>query len=366
MTERPVAIPLLNVNEDRVLVVKVLVSEGERLREGTPVALIETTKATVDVIAPCAGVVRKVVAAEGREMKVGEAICHIAVEALEAVAKELQEIEPAASPMPAAGGVHVTAKARLRAAELGVNIAQVPPVAGRVGVAEVEAYASRLLQPAAEAALPTSRKTVIIGGGRHAACILDAAAAAGYEIIGCVDSVKPVGHVVGGGVQVIGPIEMLESLRKEGVTTALIGVGGVTDNRPRARLFDQAVQLGFALPPVIHPAAYVAHGVTIGPGSVVLAQASIGPEARVGVNVIVNQGAIVCHHCRLDDHAHVAPGGILAGGCVMGRGSTLGMGATLFMNVQVGQWCLIYNGVSVVTNVPDNTVIKKDLSTAGD
>lgn len=367
MPSIPVVIPRINANEDRVLVVKICVREGDTMAAAATLAVVETTKATFEIPAPCSGIVRGMEAVEGKELPVGGTLCSIVTEerteALHAHPAPLpargMETSLAPAPMPAAER-HVTAKARLRAAELGVDVERVPDVAGRVGVAEVEAYGNTVRPaPAGKIVAAGPLRTVIVGGGRHAACVIDAAVGASLELIGCVDSVKPAGHAVAGGLKILGPIEMLETLRGEGVQAALIGVGGADDNRPRCRLFEKTVQLGFQLPPLIHPSAYVARAVPLGPGSIVLAKASIGPECWIGANVIVNQGSIVCHHSIVEDHAHITPGGILAGGCRIGRGATIGMGAAVYMNVAVGAWALVYNGVSVVMDVPAHAVVKR-------
>lgn len=200
-------------------------------------------------------------------------------------------------------------------------------------------------------------QAVILGGGRHATCVIDGLRNSGYDLVGCVDDVKPAGYEVFAGLEVLGSMNILEELWREGVRIAFMGVGGV-DNRPRAELFKRVSEMGFTFPFVIHPEAYVASGVTIGPGTVVLPKASIGPLSKIGANVIINQGSIVSHHSVLEDHSNIAPGGILAGGCQIGSGSTVGMGATVFMDVKVGKWCLVCNGVSVIKNVPDETVLK--------
>lgn len=204
----------------------------------------------------------------------------------------------------------------------------------------------------------TSVRAVVLGGGRHAACVIDALACSGYELIGCVDSVKSKGHSVFAGLKVLGPIDILENLWQEGVRIAIMGVGGAVSNQPRAELFQKVSEMGFTLPCVIHPEAYVARGVPIGPGTAVLPKASIGPLSRIGADVIVNQGSIITHHCIVEDHAHIGPGGTLGGGCRIGTGSTIGMGATIFADVTVGRWSLVQMGVTVVSDVPDLVTVK--------
>jgi pyruvate carboxylase subunit B len=59
------------------LVVKVEVSQGQRVRLGEGVVVIEAMKMENELRAPCAGIVEEVKATEGREVKSGELLCVI-------------------------------------------------------------------------------------------------------------------------------------------------------------------------------------------------------------------------------------------------------------------------------------------------
>ena len=352
MHSYPVIIPRLNANEDRVVLVDYFVKEGDRVEAGQTVALVETTKAAVEIASPAAGIIRGISLERGTEIAVGAILCHVAGPPVEGIAEET-----AVAVNSEESELHITVKARMRASELGVDLSLVQPVQQRIGLAEVEAFAEMRKANSMGKALTTQR-AVIVGGGRHSAGIIDAAAGLGYHLIGCVDSVLPSGTATDGGLTVIGSEDLLESLFKHGVTTAFIGVGGATDNTPRTKLYSRLRDIGFHLPPLIHPTAYVAPGVSIGPGSVVLAKAGIGPNCVIGANAIINQGVIVCHDCVIEDHVHLAPGAILAGACMIKTGATIGMGATIYVNVVVGEGALVYNNVPVMANVAPQTIVK--------
>jgi len=287
-----VPVPLLNANEDRVTLVTLAVTDGDVVRTGDRLATVETSKATADIVAPCRGVVRGVKVTDGAELKVGSTLCTI------------EESEP-------------------------VEAMPDHPEIGRY-------------------------RAVVIGGGRHAACVLDALGGSGFDVIGCLDDVKMIGFEVIPGAKVIDRIDHFDDLCHDSLGV-FIGVGGATDNEPRAKLFDRLARAGATFPPLVHRTAHVAPGVILGPGTVVLANATIGPGCVFGGNTIINQGANVCHHCTIGDHVHLAPGSILAGGCRIGTGSTVGMAATVFIDVEIGRWCLVDNGVAVTNNLADRT-----------
>ena len=58
----------------------------------------------------------------------------------------------------------------------------------------------------------------------------------------------------------------LPRLLADGVEGACLGIGGIGDNGPRARLYERLRELGFALPTVVHARAVVAGSATIGAG----------------------------------------------------------------------------------------------------
>lgn len=195
-------------------------------------------------------------------------------------------------------------------------------------------------------------RAVILGAGGHAANIVDALQGSGVEIVGATDRSLPVGHLLCGGVRVIGSDGLLPALRADGIEAAYIGVGGATDNRPRRRLFEHALALGFSVPALVHPSAVVGIDSVVEAGAQVLAQAGIGPCCRIGRNALINQGAVVCHHTTVGDHAHIGPGAMLAGTVTIGAEATVGMGAAILLGRSVGAGCLVHMTATVTRDLP--------------
>lgn len=346
--------PRLNANEDQMQVIEVLVADGQRVQEGDLLFILETTKAANDVLAPATGVVEGVRLKAGDFIEVGATLCELSA------GGDLMAASGASgdTATTASEEVQITAKARKVASDLGVALATVKPVGNRIGEAEVRAAAARPPAPApARMFLTNSRRAVIIGGGGHAACLIDALDGAGYTIIGCVDERLEAGHPVCAGVSVIGRKAELASLLKDGVRYAFIGVGGAQSNLPRRRLFEEVIGLGFVVPAVIHPSATVSKDVRLADGCQVLSGVTIGPRCMLGANVVVNQGSILCHDSIVHDHAHLTPGSIVAGGVTIGAETTLGMGATVLFGLKVGARCLVHNGAAIATDVADDTVV---------
>jgi sugar O-acyltransferase (sialic acid O-acetyltransferase NeuD family) len=202
---------------------------------------------------------------------------------------------------------------------------------------------------------------VIFGGGGHAAVIVDALAGRGYQVVGCIDDdPRAEGSEVLNGISVLGDRARLPGLLGERVEFAFIGIGGATSNQARSDIFELLCQLGFRLPALIHGAAYVSASSTIGAGTVVLPGAVVGPRCRIGSNVIVNQGAQVCHDTVIGDGCHITPGALIAGDCRIGAATTIGMGAAVLFGTRIGASCLVHNNATVNSNVPDCTEVHRD------
>jgi sugar O-acyltransferase (sialic acid O-acetyltransferase NeuD family) len=344
MSSVDVVVPRLNANEDQVLVASVLAKAGTRVAEGDLLFVLETTKASSEVLAPADGEVTAVNAKSGQMVDVGAVLC--------VVGEGAAGVVSAGSATD--GEVKITAKAQLRAKELGIDVGLVPAVEGRVGVAEVEAFAAAHGKDKAPGPRLTTAQAVMIGGGGHAATLADALEGSGWDLVGALDDGLAVGTVVTPGLSVIGGDGLLPDLFARGVRTAFVGVGGATSPAVRRKIYEMLLAHGFHLPPIVHRTAHLGVDVKLGPATYVLPGATIGPRCRIGANVIVNSGSIVCHDSQIEDHVHITPGAILAGTVRVGEGSTIGMAATVLFGSKIGRGTVIHNSAAVAGDVGDN------------
>ena len=201
-------------------------------------------------------------------------------------------------------------------------------------------------------------KVVVVGAGGHARSVLDAISASGeHEAVACTDPRPELRGTLLDGVPVAGDDGELAALLTSGVEGGCLGIGGTGDNSLRARLFAQLVELGFALPCIVHPRAWVASHARLGPGTVIIAGACVGPGAAVGADVIVNSGAVVEHDCRIADHVHVASGAVLSGGVTVEEAAHVGAGAVVLQGVRIGPRAVVGAGAVVIRDVRAGTVV---------
>jgi len=195
-------------------------------------------------------------------------------------------------------------------------------------------------------------RCVIIGGGGHAAVVIDAMLVSGAATPLAIVDADPGQHgrdVL--GIPIVGGDGELDRLAGDGANAFVVGLGTIGAPAPRQALFELGLAKNLQPVSVIHPRAAVAPSVAIGAGSVVFAQAAVNPLATVGRNAIVNTGAIVEHHCRLGDGVHVATGAAMGGDVSIGDGAHVGAGAVIRQGVSVGAGAVIGAGAVVVADV---------------
>jgi pyruvate dehydrogenase E2 component (dihydrolipoamide acetyltransferase) len=140
----PLHTPRINNNDDTVRLAKVFVKIGGSVRQGDPVADIETDKATFTVEAEGDGVLLGVCAEPGDTIDVGSILAWFGSTADEPV-PSARARTPHAVPVGAgadqAGSARVSLKAALLLARYGLDASKIPAAGDRLTEAEVESYA---------------------------------------------------------------------------------------------------------------------------------------------------------------------------------------------------------------------------------
>ncbi|MEM7393319.1 MAG: acetyltransferase [Verrucomicrobiota bacterium] len=155
---------------------------------------------------------------------------------------------------------------------------------------------------------------------------------------------------------VIGTLEDLKSrVATEGVTDFAVAIG---DNWTRRAVFckTRSIFPDHGYPALVHPAAVIARGVDIGPGSVVLAGAVINSGVRVGRGCLLNTLSSLDHDSIMADYSALAPHAGTGGHVVMGECSSLLMGAQVIHGVKIGAHTVIGAGATVLEDMPARSV----------
>ncbi|WP_413287822.1 acetyltransferase [Bdellovibrio sp. HCB337] len=191
-------------------------------------------------------------------------------------------------------------------------------------------------------------KVVIFGMGGHGRVVADALKLEGrYELVGFVDRQSSTSSQG----KVLSEPELVASGIKKGV----VAIG---DNFVRAEISKKILQMipDFEFVRVFHPRSSVSPSAVIGPGTVVLDGAVVGPFSKVGSHVILNTRSSVDHDGVLGDFASLAPGVTCGGGVVLGEYCAIGLGANLIHNVKLQDHVVVGAGATVLEDLPGSVV----------
>jgi UDP-perosamine 4-acetyltransferase len=193
---------------------------------------------------------------------------------------------------------------------------------------------------------------LVIGGGGHAKVVIEAIRAIDGEVVGVIDASPGKGKVL--GAPIVGDDDDLPSLRAQGLEHVALGLGA---NALRERIGRRVKELGFVLPPIVHPSALLSPTAKIGEGVVVMARAVVGVETILREMSLVNTGAVLDHDNHLGVAAHVAPGCALAGNVRVGDRALVGVGAAVRPGVRIGADAIVGAGSAVVCDVDEGACV---------
>lgn len=135
------------------------------------------------------------------------------------------------------------------------------------------------------------------------------------------------------GYPILGGDDELREVRSS-CDYALITVGQIKTPSIRARLFGCAKSLGFVLPTIISPRAYVSKHASIGEGTIIMHDALVNSRAIIGRNCIINTKALVEHDGVVEDNCHISTAAIINGGTLVRQGTFVGSNAATKESVE--------------------------------
>jgi len=169
-------------------------------------------------------------------------------------------------------------------------------------------------------------KILLIGGGGHCRSVIDVIEQENkYIIIGIIDKKELIGSKVL-NYEIIGCDEDLEKLF-ETYKYAVITVGQIKSNKIRVKLFNIVKSIGYKLPIIISPRAYLSKYAKVDEGTVLMHDSLININAQIGKNCIINTKALVEHDAIVKDNCHISTGSIINGGVIVQKDSFVGSGA---------------------------------------
>jgi acetyltransferase-like isoleucine patch superfamily enzyme len=366
----PVNVPWTDVNSEAATVVAWHVPDRTEVRSGAVLVDVETSKAALEIEAPDDGVVLQLVRS-GQEVQVGQPVAYVFPDQASLDAYE-RDRETANVDRPIDSPVRATDKARGRARELGIDLAEVGG-SGLITVKDVEAAAGAVA--AAPRAMPTgplpepvvadgfAQRLLIIGAGLGATQLLDIMAEGPEQrAVGIVDDDEAHWGRTIRGIPVVGGSDRIGTLWEgETFDAAVISISTSVDARARLRSLCQAA--GVPLANVIDRRAKLATGVSIGTGNVICAFTHFGTETRIGDNNFISAYNSYDHHNVLGSDISTGPGCMTSGEVTIGDRVRLGAGIYVEPKLSIGAGSVVASGAIIVRSVPDGHAVKTKVVT---
>ena len=175
---------------------------------------------------------------------------------------------------------------------------------------------------------------LLIGGGGHCKAVIDVIEQEKkYNIVGIIDKKELIGQKVL-GYKIIGCDDDLKQLFDK-YKYAIVTVGQIKSNSLRVKLFNLLKNIGYTLPVIISPFAYVSKYATIDEGTIIMHQALVNASVKIGENCIINTKALLEHDVVVKDNCHISTGAIVNGGVVIKQNSFVGSNATIKEYIQI-------------------------------
>jgi sugar O-acyltransferase (sialic acid O-acetyltransferase NeuD family) len=195
-----------------------------------------------------------------------------------------------------------------------------------------------------------SRSLVILGAGGHAVSVANVALSAGYEVSHFIDQNKKGCELLGYKI-----IESVDDLRNTESLSFAIAIG---DNAAREKVYEQLIKNrpNLHFPPLVHSTAVISLFCDIGDGVVIMPNAVIGPNTKIGKFCLINTQASIDHDCEMLDYSSLAPGSVIGGAVKIGVRTALSIGTTVKHGLKIGNDCIVGANSYLNKDLPSNQV----------
>ncbi len=190
-----------------------------------------------------------------------------------------------------------------------------------------------------------SKSIIIIGGegngGVIVSAIVDMVNNYGYDYTfeGYLNDFEEIGTELH-GYPVLGKTTEIERFAKEGAffvwAIHMIGHG----ERRRKLYYDLNIPEE-RLISIVHPKAFVAFNVEIGPGAFIMANSYVGPGTKVGKGTLIMANCIVGHNTVIGELCHLSAGCTVGSYVKIGNASDIALGAIVLEKRTIGDYSVL-------------------------
>lgn len=355
-----------SASDTEIEVLDVLAKPGARVSIGTALVELEGAKAIFEVEAVEPGFFYPYVS-RGEVLKIGAVLgllsnVELSLDSLPQAPSSIElRVDNAETPEGASSDVLVSEAARELLLGNNIEFGEIA-TSGFISEKMVQDYLSLKLPVHAPAKSKNldSGKIAILGGGNGAQIIHNVVSASSqYVVSGVFDD--RVNSLASEGVPLLGALledEIAESFKNKSFDGVIISIS--SNVKLRAKLFEMIVSLDIPLATVIHPNAYVNSTAKIGPGSLILDLARLGPFAQVAENVFLSAFVNIEHHCKVGKHCTFGPGVFLSGEVNVGEGCVFGTQVSVEPKIEIGAHSVIASGVVLTKSIVGGARVKSE------
>ena len=204
------------------------------------------------------------------------------------------------------------------------------------------------------------RKVAILGGAGNAAVVAAAIEharrmdATDLEVAGFLNDRTPIGEKID-MFPVIGKVADAKRLLDEGYwfINTIFRIDG---NRERIAMFEGLGIPDDRLVTFVHPMAYVAPSVELGPGCIIMPQVAMSPGSKLGKGCIMMVGATMGHDNIVGDWCHIAAQACVGSYLKIGKGVHIGLNATVRENLTIGDYATLGMGAVLTKNIGEGEI----------
>ena len=175
-------------------------------------------------------------------------------------------------------------------------------------------------------------RIILIGAGGHAKSCIDVIEKTNkFKIIGLIDN-KETNHIF--NYPILGnDAKLINYTKKE--YSALITIGQIKIYEVRLKMFNNVFDLGFNMPVIVSPLAYVSKYSKINFGTIIMHKAIVNANCYIGKNCIINSNSLIEHDCEIADNCHISTGAIINGGVKIGQNTFIGSGSIIKHGIEI-------------------------------
>jgi sugar O-acyltransferase (sialic acid O-acetyltransferase NeuD family) len=197
------------------------------------------------------------------------------------------------------------------------------------------------------------KKIILLGGGGHCKSCIDVIENENiYKIAGIIDKKKK--YLL--NYKIFPERYLNTKLIKNHY--AFVTVGHIKNYKVRVKLFSKLKDLGFRIPSIISPLAYISKHAIIGQGTIVMHGAIINAGAVIGNNCIINTNSLIEHDVIIGEHTHISTQVTVNGGVKVGSKVFVGSRSIIKDNINIGECSIIGAGSYIKENLKNNSFKK--------